>query len=350
MADVQPPSSVLLVGSVPLSTTHEVFTKICAALPGRLYALPDGEVGERGNFIRWQLPRFPLETIRYELGGIEPNESALGHNKVEAIQPTEYDVAAIASYAEFVQLRERNLIPHNIRFQICLPTPLNSILGHIRPEFHEQLEPLYEQRYHEALVHILNKIPASDLVVQWDLCFDVMALEYETGTVSERFKAPFSPVMQGVLHRLSRVCNSIPLAVPLAFHLCYGDLRHKHFVEPADSGLLVRLANEIVRVIGEGDKHTIEWIHMPVPRDRNDAAYFEPLKALDLRGARLYLGLVHANDEKGTRAKIHAARSVYRGDLGVATECGMGRTPPEELDSILTISEAVTKPRGLTNV
>lgn len=45
----------------------------------------------------------------------------------------------------------------------------------------------------------------------------------------------------------------------------------------------------------------------------------------------------------GTRKRIKAAQAVLP-SFGVATECGMGRTPNEELDSILQISEAVTKP------
>lgn len=345
MADFQPPSSVLMVGSIPLPTAQDVFTKVCTALPGRLSAVPDGEVGERGNFIGWQLRRFPSDAIRYELGGTKPaGESKPHYDKLDFVQPTQYDDVAISSYETFVQLRAQGVIPQGVRFQVCLPTPFNSIIGHTRPEFHEQLEPLYEQRFHEALVGITNTIPDSDLIIQWDLCFDVISLEYENGTpLSDRFKAHFSPVMQGILDRLLRMCTSIPPTVPLAFHLCYGDLRHKHFAEPADTGLLVKLANEIVRALG--NRHKIEWVHMPVPRSRNDAVYFDPLRALKLNGARLYLGLVHANDEEGARDKICMAQSVYGGDFGIATECGIGRTPQEELDSILAISKNVTRPR-----
>ncbi|KOC16495.1 hypothetical protein AFLA70_261g001571 [Aspergillus flavus AF70] len=81
---------------------------------------------------------------------------------------------------------------------------------------------------------------------------------------------------------------------------------------------------------------------MPVPKDRDDSAYFEALSQLDVGGdVELYLGLVHANDTEGTRRRIRTAQSVVR-RFGVTTECGMGRTPTDELNSILQISRDLT--------
>jgi hypothetical protein len=64
---------------------------------------------------------------------------------------------------------------------------------------------------------------------------------------------------------------------------------------------------------------------MPVPIDRSDDAYFEPLSGLRL-GAKteVYLGLVHGDGLEATRKRIDtAARHVP--DFGIATECGMAR-------------------------
>lgn len=83
---------------------------------------------------------------------------------------------------------------------------------------------------------------------------------------------------------------------------------------------------------------------MPVPKDRDDIIYFAPLEKLSIpTSTKVYLGLVHPNDEEGTRKRIKVAQSVLP-KFGVATECGMGRIPIEELDSILQISESVTRP------
>ncbi|MCJ1460656.1 hypothetical protein MMC28_011038 [Mycoblastus sanguinarius] len=345
MAQPTPPSDVILVGSIPLASTEEVLTKISAALPGRLHTIPDGETGIRQIWIRWQLACFPRETIISRLGGVDLSDSTLPEYTLESIQPTRYDEVAITSYAEFRALSAQGTIPRELRFQVCLPTPLNTVQCFVKPEFQEQLEPLYEARFRQALVRIVNEIPTSELAIQWDLCFDVMALEYDRGgTTNPRYKPYFSPIKKGILDRVSRLCALIPREVKLGFHLCYGDYEHKHFIEPVDTGLLVELANGIIATLG--DNHPIEWIHMPVPKTRTDAAYFEPLTELKLPRGLLYLGLIHSNDEVGTRKRIGTASSVYRHPFGVATECGMGRTPKEELDSILQISKAVTVPKS----
>lgn len=88
--------------------------------------------------------------------------------------------------------------------------------------------------------------------------------------------------------------------------------------------------------------HTIEWIDLAVPKSRDDREYFAPLARLDIgTGAKLYLGLVYFNDEEGTRRRNRTAQVVAK-DFGVATECGIGRTPADQLPNILQISRDVT--------
>ena len=58
-------------------------------------------------------------------------------------------------------------------------------------------------------------------------------------------------------------------------------------------GDMVEFANRVARQI----KRPIQLIHMPVPRNRADDAYFEPLRKLKLRPeTQLCLGLVHHTD------------------------------------------------------
>ena len=87
--------------------------------------------------------------------------------------------------------------------------------------------------------------------------------------------------------------NRVPSDIDLLFHLCYGDSNHKHVVEPTDMGDMVEFANRVCRQI----KRPVQLIHMPVPRNRDDDAYFEPLRKLKLRPeTELCLGLVHYTD------------------------------------------------------
>lgn len=102
------------------------------------------------------------------------------------------------------------------------------------------------------------------------------------------------------------------------------------------------LGNRLRRVPdGEtGERHY--WIHLPVPRDRTDDAYFAPRQKLELHPeTELHLGLVHATGgREGMIRRIEAARRTVT-DSGVATECGMRRRPPETIPDLLQIHAEV---------
>ena len=50
--------NIHLVGSVPLANAAAVFETVSAALGPRIKRLPDGETGERGDWITWLEPAF----------------------------------------------------------------------------------------------------------------------------------------------------------------------------------------------------------------------------------------------------------------------------------------------------
>ena len=97
--------------------------------------------------------------------------------------------------------------------------------------------------------------------------------------------------------------------------------------------------------VSTGVKREINWIHMPMPRNRTDDAYFAPLRRLQLHPeTELYLGLVHFTDGvEGTRRRVAVAQKVVA-DFGVATECGMGRRNPETIPELLRIHSKVAAP------
>jgi hypothetical protein len=76
---------------------------------------------------------------------------------------------------------------------------------------------------------------------------------------------------------------------------------------------------------------SIGWLHMPVPIDRDDEAYFAPLTNLLKRQTELYLGLVHFRDGlEGAARRIATARKFSPVNFWIAFECGLGRRPPDE--------------------
>jgi methionine synthase II (cobalamin-independent) len=184
------------------------------------------------------------------------------------------------------------------------------------------------------LDRIASGIPHDELAIQWDVAIEFALLERVAIT-------NYEPVKTRVVEQLVRLGNQVPGDVELGYHLCYGDARHKHFVEPADTTKLVDVANGIAA----GLQRSLNWISMPVPRNRSDDAYFAPLKNLRLHPeTELYLGLVHFTDGvEGTRRRIVAAQRVVQ-DFGVATECGFGRRPPETIPDLLRIHSEVAAP------
>ena len=92
------------------------------------------------------------------------------------------------------------------------------------------------------------------------------------------------------------------------------------------------VSNEIVR----GVERPVQWIHMPVPRDRDDCEYFAPLAELELpEDTELYLGLVHhTGGAEGTRRRIATAAEVVP-RFGLATECGLGRRERSTIPELL---------------
>ena len=140
--------------------------------------------------------------------------------------------------------------------------------------------------------------------------------------------ADYKPRLVSMLERLG---DAVPDEVELGYHLCYGSPADQHLVMPKDTAILTELANGILGRV----QRRVDFLHLPVPRERDDTAYFVPLHALRLPlDARLYLGLIHHADEAGDRRRIATARTVTP-RFGVATECGWGRTDPARVTGLL---------------
>lgn len=335
------PQNVLLLGSVPLATTDAVFRLAAGKLGPLLKRMPDGETGKRAYWITSQaylLARHPqFEPAGHDWdpdSGTVPESGAPKYRLKSGIAardvslpPLGYPEAARASYAEFAALKRQGIIPRHTRFQVSLPTPLAFIVGLVDPASQAAVAPAFEARIASELREILAAIPHEELAIQWDVCLEVFILEgIRQAYFPDRFK--------GCVERLVALGNAVPPEVELGYHFCYGDFRHKHTVEPKDTGLMVDLAN----AVAGGLARTVTWFHMPVPLERSDDAYFAPLGRLVLpKDAELYLGLVHFTDGVAGSDRRAAAARRHIKNFGLATECGLGRRPPETLPRLLEI-------------
>ncbi|GME65310.1 hypothetical protein GTA08_BOTSDO11875 [Neofusicoccum parvum] len=339
------PQGVHLVGSVCGATTaSDAFRTALKSFPHRLRRLPDGEPAHRSTFIGWQMGVFahtPAVLRTYDSSFNYLHQPAISADEAQAIvagmpalKPG-YDDAALESWAEFKKLREQGEIEQGVKFQVCLPSVF-CVMCLIRPGFQQLVEPLYTDALLGCLRRIEAEVPAEDLAIQWDVAAEPMTLESAYWPHFEPFFE--GDVFEGLVGRIARLVGAVKDGVEVGLHICYGDMGHKHFVEPKDMGLMVQIARGVL----EGAGRRVEWVHLPVPKARDDAAYFAPLKSLGWDETELYLGLVHAHDADGTQRRLQAAQEALgRRRFGVATECGLGRTPTEDFASIAQICAGI---------
>jgi hypothetical protein len=341
------PRNVHLVGSVPGAHAAEVFESVSAALGARLKRIPDGETGERADWITWLEPVFansPALEKSGELFRLHPTAPPRTRYRLKpgkSVADVRFDnlfYADIAqrSYADFKRLRDAGKVPSGAKFQVDL-VPAHSVIWlYLDDDLHAPVDPIYNAALKREIDKLAAAIPHRDLAIQFDVASAVFArLERNDTSSYGRSKDETQATFSRILIDLS---DHVPADIELLFHFCYGDSNHKHVVEPTDMGDMVEMANRL----SVGIRRSIELIHMPVPRDRSDDAYFAPLKALKLKpGTELCLGLVHHTDGvAGTRKRLAAAEKVMT-DFSIATECGFGRRRPETIPELLRIHAEV---------
>lgn len=335
------PQGALLVGSVNFDDAETTMRTASDLLGGHLRRIPDGEVGKRFHWIMFQ-PDVLGQAEGIERVGDEPipfgaGLDARGLRLAEGIDPADiaipplgYAAAAIESYAVFRRLRDEGAIPAGIRFEVALPTPLAVISSFFQGADREAFEVHYTAAMLRELDEITAAIPHDDLAIQWDVASEMGILEGASGYGALMDAWWDGDVFTGLVARLATLVDAVPADVEVGVHLCYGDAGERHFVEPTDAANLVRYAN----AVAEASERPFTWLHLPVPIERDDEAYFAPLA--DLAPVNeLYLGLVHREDGvEGAQRRIAAAQR-FAPAFGVATECGIGRAPAGSTEGIL---------------
>jgi hypothetical protein len=339
--------NILLVGSIPLEDTAQVFDLVGKSLEGLVSRIPDGETGERLSWLGWQDHVFEnnpnLVAEKHEgdhRDATTPKWMKLekwfkirdGVNPINIeIGPLKYSENAIASYQIFLKNREEGRMAAKTKFQISIPSPFNLMNSAIKPEHRILVEPQYEARLKLEINQIASEIPSRDLAIQWDCAHDMQAFDNARPVY-------FDNRYQGIADRLIRIGEWVPTNIELGYHFCYGSLGGKHFVEPKTMGPMVDLANRISSKLN----HTLNWIHMPVPIERSDDDYYRALETLKLKPeTTLYLGLIHDSDGVEGAAIRIATAEKFRRNFGIATECGFGRRPADSVFPLLNLHKEI---------
>jgi len=243
------------------------------------------------------------------------------------------------SFAVFDELQQQGTIPAGVRMQLQYPTPLASVAGTIAPEDLPAVAPAYERALFADLDTLLERLPHERIAVQWDIAVEMGALEGAMGVTM-----PMDQIAPGIVRCLERV----PDDVPVGLHLCYGDYGHEHWKQPES----LRMQVELVNAVTSATQRRLHFVSFTVPQDRDDSAYFEPVR--DLRtgsDTELNFALVpyHPADQAaGTTARqiegIDTALAASAGgarEWGICTECGMGRVDAGDVPELLDLHSRI---------
>lgn len=349
-----PPTSVHFNGSVNLPDAETVMREISSRIPVGVRRMTDGETGERGYWILFQIqkflrmPEFESVTIgqAYETSPDAPQMPQLRFAEGASADRIEWpDLGYADAYAEsfgiFDRLQRGGTIPAGVRFQVQYPTPLASTAGTIVPDDLPAVAASYERALFADLDTLLDRLPHDRCAVQWDVAVEFGLLEGAMGPGSAMPIDRITPA-------LVRCVDRVPADVPVGLHLCYGDYGHQHFKQPESVQLQVNLVNAVAAAA----RRPLNWASFTVPQARNDAGYFAPLRGLTAgQETELCFALVpyHPDDQPdGTAADqarhIDAALGLSAAgqrEWGICSECGMGRVERGDVPKLLDLHREI---------
>ena len=329
-------SDLLLVGSLPADSAETALRAGGELFGDMVASLPDGETGPRAAWVGYERERLlrphpDVETVQ-ETGsptGIPRHVYDTPVFKIrEGVTELRWESwpridDALESYRLFKQLRQEGVIPKHVRFQVSLPFPSDALNGFKADFGHDY--PIAERGFEDLvgreLRRLLDVIPAGDLAIQWDVCYEVLDLEGVLAWLPDGAWQRFTSAVE-------RLPRQVPEEVLLGFHLCYGTFPEWPMYEARDMGLIVRMANYAVTNAGR----TVDWLHLAGPRylRSEDGEFFRPLTQLDVGDARVFLGVVLPVDGAPGLRRRHDTASKFLDDFGVAMYCGFGRQPGED--------------------
>lgn len=350
-----------LTGSLPFKSAEETFQFIGKNLQAWTPRVPDGETGERVNWVLTQTPHF-FENPSFDL--VAPTEETprqlvkikAGVNPESITFPSfSYPDYASHSFPHFQRAKAEGVLPENAKFLISIPTPFNAVSFFAVLEDQAAILKAYEVQTKAATEEILSRFPHNEISIQWDL-------PTELATIQGWFPNPLGSD-EAVYETVKTVSSWIPDEVDLGYHLCYGDSKfgaspfmgkphecrfHRkdkgRNIVPENISTVVRVAN----ALSEKIQRPINFIQTATMREWDEAKHWEALSELKLRPeTQFYLGLVHASDAVDGALERLAFVNPHLSAYGISTECGLGRHSAEQLDSVTNtfreLSEQLSK-------
>jgi hypothetical protein len=317
-----------LVGSLPGPTPAVAMATALEILGPSLRSLPDGETGDRRNWIISiveGLRAHPdLELAKAgdwsDYDKVPRLKVGRGHKLYGASLNFGHAAAVADSFPEFEKARAVAGLP-DLAFQEGVPGDFDLAMFTLGP-----LGALRHRRaFTEATLMEMGDVKAVTgpaALFQIEVPVELVLLA--------KAPAPIRPLLAKVLARtVTGLAAGAPEGTRFAVHLCLGDMNNRAFGTMGDVGPLVLLANAIVSTWPTG--RALELVHAPfAAADQpatTDRIFYAPLSELQLPArVRFAAGFAHEAQSLGDQRTI---RSIIEDRLGrqvaIASACGLGR-------------------------
>jgi hypothetical protein len=327
-----------MVGSYPAGTTADAMNEMLELAGPYLATLPDGETGERRNWIASVmegLRTHPDLEVRRE-GDFAGYDRLLnfrvrrGHRLRGDSLHFGYPQTHAAARPVFDAARQAHG-RSDLIFQIGLPTGLGMSMFTMGPRG----PLLYRRPFSEAIAHEISRIrddAGDDVLVQLEMPAELAFVAMSP--------APARAAVAAWLARtVAALVRLTPEGTRFGLHLCMGDLQHTALFRLRDTGPVVTLLNALVA--RWPSDHRLELVHAPLAAGVEppplDPAFYARLSALRLPpDTRFVAGLLH---EGRTADELRTAVAAVEDALGrpvdLAASCGLGRRDRETARTVL---------------
>jgi hypothetical protein len=321
-----------LVGSIPADTAADAMRLAVQRLGPGLDYLPDGETGERRNWIISVIEAFRNHP---DVRLVKPGDwSDYDKTPRFAVRPghrlygAAIDLGIVAATRDalpgYRELREQGG-DRPLRFQVGIPGDIDLALFTFGPA-----GPVRHRRpFTEALATAMHQA--------YDLLGDDVLFQVEVpaeSVLAARAPARARPALAAMLARqISALAMGAPEGASFGLHLCLGDMNHRALGTITDAAPLVALANAVAsRWPG---RRPLRYVHMPLAAADNppstDAAFYAPLAGLRLDpDTRFVAGFAHEDQDPADQFRVRRLIEDAVGHpVDISNSCGLGRRTPD---------------------
>lgn len=317
-----------LVGSVPGETPAEAMRLAMTTLGPQLLSLPDGETGQRRN---WIIPI--IESLRGHPDLEVAKEGdwsdydktpqfrvRRGHKLLGASLDFGHVAAVEASRRAFEEVRRDRGRP-DLDFLVGIPGDFDMAMF--------TLGPLAAMRHRRAFTEAtvaeitrISRILGDQAVFQIEVPIELILLT--------KLPSPAHPLLARLFGRwVAALAAASPQGARFGVHLCLGDMNHRAYGRMQDVGPLVSLTKAILAAWPPG--RPLEFVHAPFAAADDPPptaeSFYAPLASLQLpAGTRFIAGFAHEDQSLDDQRKVLATIEKLLGQpVDVASSCGLGR-------------------------